>query len=134
MALQLFLTFNPETPVKHLFNGSGFHLTPPVIDDFRTTLFGKIQDVFRKQPSFNEPFGLQRPLMPADEPMNRFPGIFVQKEIQIKKQPFFEGRQIADVPTPSLVGTGQFLSNRWKGIAVMMPVLSSQGGEPLGTY
>src|SRR5210317_398120 len=119
--------------IKHTLYRLGFHLTAAIVDNLRTLILRQILDVLAKQRVFQKLASLLSGLIPADQPVYGLSGIFIQQQIKIDEKPFFISQKIADIPTPALVGTAQFLSNRRKRSAIVMPVLATHAHQTLGT-
>jgi hypothetical protein len=92
--------------LKHRFDGCGLHLVAPVIDTLRALILRKIKDILVEKTFFKEVSGLKSGLVPADEPTDGLPGVFIEQEIQVEKDPFLVGQQIADIPAPPLIRAG----------------------------
>ena len=92
--------------LEHLLDDLGLHLTAPVVDHFRTLIFGEIEDVFVDQAAFNQALGFICGEVPADKPADLLAGVFVDQQVEIKEYPLGKGSQIADIPAPALIGAG----------------------------
>jgi hypothetical protein len=97
---------------KHPFDGFGLHLTAPVIDNLRSLILRKVKDIFIDKTFFEEIPGFQRRLMPADEPADGLPGIFIQQQIQLQINPLLVGEQVANIPAPPLIRATECFADR----------------------
>ncbi len=120
--------------LQQLANRFCLHLPASIIDQFRSLLVRKIEDIFSHQSIVKQPASRCAVLPPADQPGNDLPGIFVKQQIQVQKQAFLKGRQIADVPAPPLVrpvnsrrngGTDRPLCARWQPRLIIKPAFLS---------
>jgi hypothetical protein len=99
----------------------GFHLAAAIIDDFGPLVLGQVQDVLIGQTALQQEPGFLGGLLPVDAPLDGFAGPFIQQQVEVEIHPFLEGHQVADVPTPPLVGPGQFFADRGLGVPVVSP-------------
>ncbi len=109
----------------------GLHLTAAVVDDLRPSVFGQVEDVPVDQPSLELPSGFLGGLCPGDAPLDGLPGPFVQQQVKVEALPLLVGHQVADVPAPALVGSGEFLPDRRLRIAVVATPSTASRHEAL---
>jgi len=98
--------------LKDGFYRSSFHLLTSVINNFWALLFRTVQDVFGEQATFEKLPGIFCPLVPANQPVDRFAGVLVKEQVQIHKHGSLVGTQEAYIPAPPLVGTRDLFSCR----------------------
>ena len=88
----------------------GFHLAAAVVEQFGALVFRQVEAIFLFQSAFEEQAGLGGGPGPADLPMDRLAGKLIEQQIEEKADAFLPRQQVADVPTPTLIGTGQLLA------------------------
>ena len=77
--------------------------------------------ISRSRTAFQQAAGFLGGLLPVYAPLNDFAGPFIQQQVEEQILPLLEGRQVADVPAPALIGPGQVFADRWLGVAVVGP-------------
>jgi hypothetical protein len=112
-------------------NRFGFHLAAPIVNELGPLVLGQVQDILFLQTSLQQEPGLPGRLLPADAPLDGFAGPFVQQQVEVKVDPFLVGHQVADIPTPALVGAGQILADRSFGVAVVSAAGTACGHQVL---
>ena len=109
----------------------GLHLTAAVVDDLRPLVFGQVEDVLVGQTTLEQPSGFLGGLCPGDAPLDGLPGPLVQEQVEVKVLPLLVGHQIADVPAPALVGSGEFLPDGRLRLAVVAAPSTASRHEAL---
>ena len=64
-----------------------------------------------------------------DAPLDSFAGPFIQQQVEVEILSLLERRQVANVPTPALIGPGQRFADRRLGVAVVRPAGAARGHQ-----
>jgi len=115
---------------QHPLNRLALQLPAPVVEHFRPLILRQVQDVLGPHSIVQELAGFLHRLLPADPPRRCLAGILIQQQVQIQITAPLIRRQIADIPTPTLVRPRQRPPCRRQTLPIIPVIVAAPGHQP----